>query len=335
MKINEIFISPLGPVINQFVLLKQALGRCYDRERRILQSLDKFLADNNINTVNLTPEAFTRWCSTLYHLRSGVRRNHMRIVHNLCLYIRRTDPLCFVPDKAIFPPEHQPIQPYIFTNTDVVRLLRATRDLLPTFPSPLYPEVLRLAIVLLFTTGIRRGELINLNIGDYDSHEQTLFIRDSKFHKSRLLPLSKDGASEVENFLQKRRTKGIPSSNDKPLLWNGYFGGRGYSGTGLGSSLRTLFKNVGIRKPDGRLPRVHDFRHAFAVNALLRWYREGADVHANLPLLATYMGHISIVSTEYYLHFIEEISTNASYRFEKCYGKLVNSTGNNTTGGEL
>jgi integrase len=71
------------------------------------------------------------------------------------------------------------------------------------------------------------------------------------------------------------------------------------------------------------LPRIHDFRHSFAVNALLRWYRAGADVGAKLPLLATYLGHGSAVSTHYYLHFVEPLRNAASERFEKLYGALV------------
>jgi integrase len=73
----------------------------------------------------------------------------------------------------------------------------------------------------------------------------------------------------------------------------------------------------------GKPPRIHDFRHSFAVNALLRWYRTGADVEAKLPLLATYLGHGSAVSTHYYLHFIEPLRTAASERFANHYGKLV------------
>ena len=71
------------------------------------------------------------------------------------------------------------------------------------------------------------------------------------------------------------------------------------------------------------MPRIHDARHTFAVNALLRWYREGADVGAKLPLLATYMGHVSVVSTHYYLQWIERLRTAASKRFAKHYGELV------------
>jgi integrase/recombinase XerD len=89
--------------------------------------------------------------------------------------------------------------------------------------------------------------------------------------------------------------------------------------------MRPLLRAAHIKTQTGRLPRVHDFRHTFAVEALLRWYRAGADVNAKLPLLATYMGHVSIVSTEYYLQFVEPLATLTSERFARHCGALVTS----------
>jgi integrase/recombinase XerD len=84
-----------------------------------------------------------------------------------------------------------------------------------------------------------------------------------------------------------------------------------------------LFKLAGIKKPNGRLPRIHDFRFSFAVSALLRWYRDGADVQAKLPFLAAYMGHFSVVSTYYYLRFTEPLASLASAAFAAHYGPLI------------
>ena len=112
-------------------------------------------------------------------------------------------------------------------------------------------------------------------------------------------------------------------SAELPLLWNGYRGGRAYSGHGLGQGFRVLLTAARIRPPDGRLPRIHDVRHSFAVHALLRWYRAGDDPQAKLPLLATYMGHVSIVSTHYYLPFVEPLGTAANLRFAARYGPLL------------
>ena len=186
----------LGPVIARFLSLKQALGRGYDSERRVLAHLDGFLANTAPDAADLTPATFDAWCQTLTHLRSGVRRFRMRVVRNLCLYRRRNEPTCFVPDPALFPPLHQPVRPYLFTETEVARLIQATTALTATAGSPLRPAVFRLGLVLLYTTGLRRGELLHLCLGDLDLVERTLWVQASKFHKSRLLPLSADAFGE-------------------------------------------------------------------------------------------------------------------------------------------
>jgi integrase len=185
-----------------------------------------------------------------------------------------------VPDKTLFPGKHQPVLPYIFSVKDIQRLLAEAEKLHPTGNSPLRPENMRLAVLILFTTGIRRGELVRLVLGDYDDTEKTLLIQASKFHKSRLVPISPSTARELEDFLDKRRIAGAPGASESPLLWNRCDGGRGYTGAGLAQGLRNLFRRVGIHRQDGRLPRVHDLRHAFAANALLRWYQDGVDIGA-------------------------------------------------------
>ena len=244
-------------------------------------------------------------------------------VYNFCLYRRRTEPRCFVPDPALFPKPHQKLLPYIFPENDVARLLEAASGLKRVSSSPLRPEVIRLAMVLLFCTGIRRGELLRLTLGDYNSRDRTLLIRESKFHKSRVLPLNNDVVDEMKRFLHARAQRRLPLSPDTALIWNATKGGRAYSGPGLKLCLEPLLQKCSILTSRGKLPRIHDARHTFAVNALLRWYREGADVGAKLPLLATYMGHVSIVSTHYYLQWIERLRTAASKRFAKHYGELV------------
>lgn len=320
MSEERAFLSVLGPTITRYLALKRALGRCYAVERDVLKSLDRFLTTEG---ADLTAESFPRWCRTQEHVTRGVRRNRMRIVRNLCLYRRRTEPTCFVPDPSLFPAPHSPVQPHIFTEAEVGRLLRRAATLPRPPESPLRPELFRLAITLLYTTGLRRGELLGMSVGDCDLRERTLLVRETKFHKSRLLPLSRDGSHELERYLQARRAQRLPVSAQTPLIWNGRAGGKAYTAVGFGDVLRELFRRAGIRKADGHLPRVHDFRHTFACHALLRWYRRGENVQAKLPILATYMGHVSIVSTQYYLHLIEPMATAASERFARHCAGLV------------
>ena len=320
---NATFSSRLAPALAQYVDLKRALGQRFYNPTRTLGSLDRFLHDQATQYPDLNAPAFQAWCQTLEHLASGERRDRMRQVYNFCLYRRRTEPRCFVPDPALFPRPHQRLQPYIFSEQEVARLLEAAPGLKRVSWSPLRPEVIRLAIVLLFTTGIRRGELLRLTLGDYDRRNATLLIRESKFHKSRLLPLNGNIAEEMDRYLHARARRKLPVSSDMALIGNAAKGGRAYSGTGLALCLRPLLQQCSIFTSKGRLPRVHDFRFSFAVNALLRWYREGANVGAKLPWLATYMGHVSVVSTHYYLHWVEPLRTAASERFARYYGELV------------
>ena len=317
------FSSSLAPVFGRYVSLKRALGRRFDIPTHTLQSLDRFLHDPASTYPDLNVAAFQAWCHTQEHLTSSVRRARMQQVYNFCLYHRRSKPQCFVPDPAWFPRPHQRPQPYIFSEQEVSMLLRVASVLKRVPTSPLRPEVIRLAIALLFTTGIRSGELSRLILADYNRRDATLLIRESKFHKSRLLPLNAGIADEMDRYLRVRARREFPVSADTALIWNARNGGRAYSSKNLQSCLRPVLQQCSIFTAKGRLPRIHDFRHSFAVNALLRWYRQGADVEAKLPLLATYMGHVSVVSTHYYLHWIEPLRTAASERFASHYGELV------------
>ncbi|MDP3951557.1 tyrosine-type recombinase/integrase [Microbacterium sp.] len=328
MKDLPSFESVLAPVIASHLSLRRALGRQDHAECRVLARLDHLLA---AGAADLTAESFAHWCLTLEHLASGTRREHLRIVRSLCLYRRRGEPACFVPDAQLFPPVHQRLRPHLFTDDEVVRVLAQADALRPTYRSPLRSQTFHLAIVLLFTTGLRRREIVRLTVRDYDPRERTLWIRDSKFHKSRVVPLSGDGAREIDSYLGIRRTRRLPVSPDSALLWHRQRAGLTWSGDAFGHAMHALIRRAGIRTVAGRTPRVHDFRHGFAVRALLRWYRAGANVQAKLPVLARYMGHVSIASTDYYLGFLESVAASASARFAQHCGALI--TASNRVGG--
>ena len=109
----------------------------------------------------------------------------------------------------------------------------------------------------------------------------------------------------------------LPHAVETPLLCNSRGGLHRYTGAGLAQGLRQLLRRAGVRTASGGLPRVHDMRHSFAHEALLRWYRAGIDVQVKLPALATYMGHVSVVSTQYYLSLLEPVADTASKRFAR------------------
>jgi len=178
-----------------------------------------------------------------------------------------------------------------------------------------------MAIVLLYTAGLRRGEVARLTLDDVDVRAGVLRIRESKFHKSRWVPLSHSAARELRQYLGVRRTIEAHPSPSAPLLCTA--SGEPYSYPGLSNAVKDAMICSGIWADAKRLPRVHDFRHSFAVAALARWYKADADVQSHLPRLALYMGQVSIVSTAYYLRYMPSVVALAGQRFERAFGDLV------------
>jgi len=219
--------------------------------------------------------------------------------------------------------------PYIFSETDISRLLTVAERLEPHAGSPLHRETARLGLVVLYTTGLRRGEVVRLTVADYDATARVLRIRQTKFDKSRLVPVSRETGLEFERYLGSRRQLGAPSDDDAPLLVHTHGAGfRGYSGGGFGQLLRRVIRATEIRTAQGRCPRIHDLRFTFAAHALLRWYRAGVNVQARLPALARYLGHVSVVSTAYYLTFHYATAEAEGERFRtQCSAWLLTEGG--------
>ncbi len=311
--------------IRSYLRLQRSLGRRYNNEARTLHSLDAFLVKEYPSSENLTAEIFNQWCLTFSRVLPGVRRGRMLHVRKFCLYRCRSHPQSFVPDLLTFPANHQPTPAHILSGADVAQLVSAAEHLRRCEQYPLRARTLSIAIVLLYTTGLRRGELLRLNLGDYNPVEKTLFVKDTKFHKSRVLPLSPSVTRELERFLALRSSSGAPRDLSSPLVWNGRLGSeaRAYTGTRLLIIWSALCAAVGILTRMHTPPRIHDLRHSFAVNVLKRWYERGEDVQAKLPLLSIYMGHVSIASTCHYLPFVEGISSEAGARFEQSFGGAV------------
>lgn len=321
----ETFVSAVGPDLARYVAYKRALGRRYAATGYQFLRFDRFLVEQRAG--DLTQEVFEAWCASIAHLRPSGRRGRMREVLHFCRFRRRTDPTAYVPDPHQFPPVRSRPRPHVFEEKEIARMLRLAATLRPHATSPLHAEVARLAVVLLYTTGLRRGELVRLELRDYDRAAHVLHVHRSKFGKSRLLPLSADAARELETYLRARSRPGIPQDPGAPLLVCSHGGVHGYSGSGMGRAMRRLFMLAGVKTAAGRPPRVHDFRFTFALHALLRWYRQGIDVQAKLPSLTAYMGHASIVSTQYYLTLFEAEAHEAADRFARHAAPLLRRAG--------
>jgi len=313
--------TPLDRWIDAWLAHQRALGRSYDTEEWMLGHLRRFIVSSGAG--DLDQKSFDRWCASLRHLSPTTRRARQLVARKLCLFRRRSEPDCFVPDPLYFARQLPYRRPVILEPAQVSRMLAVADSLVPAANSPLLPAVMRLAVIILYTAGLRRGELARLTLDDVEPQSGLLRVRESKFHRSRLVPLSPDAAGALRTYLHRRLAPPFNATPSTALLCSGRAGRHGYTGAGLGQAINRLFVTADVRDSEGRLPRVHDIRHSFGVQALMRWYRAGADVQSCLPSLAIYMGHVSIVSTAHYLHFVPTMRELASSRFEAAFGNIV------------
>jgi site-specific recombinase XerD len=308
------FRSCLATQLEQFVALRRACGFVYRSQAAELQYFDKFLFRNDIQVVRLTQALTDRYQRGMQHLRSGTRENRIRVLAHFARHLAREDPDSFVPWA---PPSNHAARarlPFIFTVEQVCGLMRAAAQLPP--PKSLRPHIYPTMIGLLFSTGLRIGEAIALDLGDLHHDSKMLHVRHGKFDKERWVPLSDSTYAHLQTYLDKRMATGPPGSNT-PLFF-----GRRCPRLPYATVLHTfqaLVKTCGLRLPTGRQPCLHDLRHSFAVHSLLRWYRQGRDINALLPALATYMGHVNLESTQDYLHATAELLEETHNRYHAHY----------------
>jgi integrase/recombinase XerD len=170
------------------------------------------------------------------------------------------------------------------------------------------------------------GEVCRLRLRDLDLARQTLFIDQTKFHKSRYVPFGPKVGRCLQHFLDLRHTTTAPAGQDDPLFVT--LSRLPLVSSTLRRAFGAILRCLGITKAAGqRAPRLHDLRHTFAVHRLLRWYREGVDVQSRLPLLSTFLGHVEIHSTQVYLNVTIDLLREANDRFHRHFGSLFDEEG--------
>lgn len=318
-KTNQDFRSSFQKELNDYLLLHRSLGKKYIGEAVILHKWDNFLLHyetNPINTKNSSDciiDLLWSWLSTLTKKAKTTRRKHFLTVRKFLLYASRNHPEIKVPDFTLFPVAKTLFQPYRFTDEQVALLLLVSKYLPSKSQDLARASTIHLGILLLYVTGMRRGELLRLCWKDYDPVKKILTVRESKFHKSRLLPISDRVAKEIQvhqTYIEKFGWRIQPKN---PIIANlyGITGSsnnhkkigkiKEYTGAGFSMNWKILCQASGITNNQGKPPRLHDLRHSFAMRNLDRFYEDGRNPNAELPILSAYMGHVSIVSTQYYL----------------------------------
>lgn len=223
------------------------------------------------------------------------------MVRGFARYLSAFDPATEVPPVGLLPEPSHRIVPYIYSDQDIAWLLEAAGRLHPEHRADTYQTLIALVAV----TGMRVGEAVRLDRDDIDFDQGLLTIRNTKFGKSRQLPLHPSTVEALAAYAHRRdqrRRKPIA-----PSLFTSTVGTR-LLRDNVSTVFPRLVSDAGIEWPEGRRPpRLHDLRHSFAVHCVIGWYRNGVDVERRLPLLSTYLGHIAPSSTYWYLTAVPEL----------------------------
>jgi integrase/recombinase XerD len=206
-------------------------------------------------------------------------------------------------------------KPYIYTVDELRRLLDGVSCLNP--PRKLEPHTLRAILLLLYGAGLRVSEAVALSMADVDVVDSVITVRNSKFHKTRIVPLGPELNQIIADYARRRQTAGHSTDASAPFFV--LRRGAPTSVQIIQYAFRRVRRHAGVCRSDGARyqPRLHDMRHCFAVRRLTAWYQEGADVQKLLPQLATYLGHVKLSATQTYLTMTPELLREASVRFER------------------
>jgi integrase len=322
LKTPSRFASPLGAYMERYIAIHRSQGRAYTAEEPILYRFHRFLASySDPPPTALSDSILTQWLSLFAGAKPEHRYKSFTIIRRFCLYLRRFHPDAYLPDPSLTPPPPGRFFPHIYSRSEIDALLEVARQLKASAYSPLRPRMFYLLIMLLYTTGMRLGEALRLRLGDIDLKSQSLCIRQTKFFKSRLVPLSSSVMKELRDYLRLRQRSGAPTNPDSFIFQNPHQKGP-YSNSAIQEPFQRMLKHLGLKLTQGHSgPRIHDLRHTFAVHRLEEWYRRGCDVQSRLGLLSTYLGHVGIASTQRYLTMTTELLQQASQRFNQYFSQ--------------
>lgn len=302
----------LRDALTQYVALRRALGTKLQEPAITLGYFLDFLESEKAEFI--TSELALRWAMQPQGVQRATWARRLGMVRGFAAWFNTIDNRTEVPPRRLLAARRRRNKPHIFTEQEIGHLMTQAGQL--DSPSGLRALTYTTLIGLLAATGLRPGEALALDRSDVDLENGILSIRQSKFGKSRFVPVTESTRAALAGYAKQRdklcsrpRTEAFLVSERGARL-QGYTARRTFA---------TISCTVGLRPATGsrrvgRGPRLQDFRHCFATRKLVEWYRAGLDVGRELPKLATYLGHVDVAHTYWYLEAVPELLELATER---------------------
>ena len=299
---------PLRQALADYLALRRALGFKLKAVGRILGHFVDFLDTQGAGAPTI--EQAVTWANQPEHAAQSWRAIRLSAARGFMTYLHSLDPAVAVPPGDLIRHGPDRATPYLFSPEQITDLLTAAGTLRPPLRAATYQTLIGLLVV----TGLRVGEAIRLDTDDLDTSSGLLTIRDTKFGKTRQVPLHASTVTALNNYVNVRdNAHPVPAC---PALLVSITGTRLQHST-IGLTFQRLTRTAGIvRRSAACRPRPHDLRHGFAVATVLDWYHAGTDVESMMPYLATYLGHGDPKHSYWYLSAAPELMALAAGRLE-------------------
>lgn len=315
-------MSILQDHMRDYLAMRRALGFRLVEAQCHLRSFCAFMEAQGQMIV--TAQLALQWATAPANIRPTSWAARLTVVRQFARYLQGFEARTEVPSTRLLPFRPKRSKPYLYSKHEI-RQLMAAAEVMPSRQT-LRPSTMRMLVGLLAVTGMRVGEALALTREDVDLKNGVLTIRGSKFTKSRLVPLHPTTCHALALYAQRRDA--LLDQRDAILGQRArasYFFLTGRGGKFWHSEVHKSFvaisRRVGLRGPSNRHgPRLHDFRHRFATETLLRWSRSGVQIDRAMPTLTTYLGHSNISDTYWYLSAHPELMRHAALRLERRWG---------------
>ncbi len=307
-------MSKLRETSEQYLQLRRELGYQLRGPARLLRSFVTFAEGKG--ATHITTDLALRWAQQPPGAQSATWASRLGVVRRFAVWLSASDRRTEVPPAGLLPYRYHRQRPYIYSDREIEELVRAA-DRLPS-AAGLKGRTFSTIFGLLAVTGLRVSEALALDRDDVDLEEGVLRVRRTKFGKSRLVAVHESTRQALADYARQRDR--VVQRSATAAFFLSERGGR-VTKWATRYNFAKISREVGLRTPTtngrhGRGPRLHDMRHRFAVCALLRWYRAGMDVEREIPKLATYLGHVHVNETYWYIEAVPELLELATRRLE-------------------